>query len=306
MAGDAGERSARIRVMSRGDLRTVLDWAAAEGWNPGIGDDVPFMVADPTGYLVATTPDDDPAISAAISPAAISAAISMVRYGRDFAFLGLYIARPDRRGRGLGWAVWSAGLARLTGRVIGLDGVLAQQDNYRKSGFALAYRNIRHQGPLPVGSIPAGAASGELVDIAAIPFDALSDYDHPCFGAERAHFLAAWIANPESIGLAVMADGHLAGYGVVRRCREGWKIGPLFANGPAEAETLFLGLCGRVGEAGGAGPVVLDTPEVNPAAVALAERHGLTPVFETARMYAGPAPAIDTSRVFGVTSFELG
>ncbi len=33
---------------------------------------------------------------------------------------------------------------------------------------------------------------------------------------------------------------------------------------------------------------------------------GLSPVFETARMYTGPAPAIALDRIFGVTSFELG
>ena len=53
-------------------------------------------------------------------------------------------------------------------------------------------------------------------------------------------------------------------------------------------------------------PLFLDVPEPNRAAVALAERHGMTPVFETARMYRGPAPAEPVERMFGVTSFELG
>jgi len=37
-------------------------------------------------------------------------------------------------------------LKYLEGRNIGLDGVVSQQDNYKKSGFKLAYRNIRHEG----------------------------------------------------------------------------------------------------------------------------------------------------------------
>jgi ribosomal protein S18 acetylase RimI-like enzyme len=52
--------------------------------------------------------------------------------------------------------------------------------------------------------------------------------------------------------------------------------------------------------------IVLDVPQTNAAAVALAERHGMTSVFETARMYTKGAPAIAIDRVFGVTSFELG
>ena len=52
--------------------------------------------------------------------------------------------------------------------------------------------------------------------------------------------------------------------------------------------------------------VFLDTPEVNPAAVALAARHAMAPVFETARMYKNGSPEMRLERCFGVTTFELG
>jgi hypothetical protein len=52
--------------------------------------------------------------------------------------------------------------------------------------------------------------------------------------------------------------------------------------------------------------LTLDIPESNPAAVALAERRGMTSVFETARMYTKEPPALPIEQVFGVTSFELG
>jgi len=45
---------------------------------------------------------------------------------------------------------------------------------------------------------------------------------------------------------------------------------------------------------------------VNSEAVALAERHGMKVVFETARMYRGDRPALPLERVFGITTFELG
>ncbi|MGA7974203.1 MAG: GNAT family N-acetyltransferase, partial [Pseudolabrys sp.] len=41
-------------------------------------------------------------------------------------------------------------------------------------------------------------------------------------------------------------------------------------------------------------------------ALALAEAHGLSPVFETARMYTGAIRELALERVFGVTTFELG
>jgi hypothetical protein len=95
----------------------------------------------------------------------------------------------------------------------------------------------------------------------------------------------------------------MKGYAVARSCVEGWKIGPLFADDDKTAEALFLGICARLPSDG---PVILDVPEPNRTAMRLAERTGLTQVFETARMYAGPAPALDLNRIYGITSFELG
>ena len=52
--------------------------------------------------------------------------------------------------------------------------------------------------------------------------------------------------------------------------------------------------------------VFLDVPEPNTEAVALAQAHGLSGVFETARMYAGDEPACKLKTIYGVTTFELG
>ena len=103
-------------------------------------------------------------------------------------------------------------------------------------------------------------------------------------------------------GWALVEYGRITGYGVVRACRDGAKICPLFADDPGRADLLF-----RLLAASAPGAVIaLDTPEPNAEAVALAGRYGLAPVFETARMYRGPAPELPLSRLFGVTTFELG
>ncbi|MFO1149199.1 MAG: GNAT family N-acetyltransferase [Alsobacter sp.] len=275
-----------IDVMSAADLDLVLGWAAAEGWNPGLADRDAFRRADPEGFYLARV---------AGQPAA---AISVVRYGTDFGFLGLYIAAPPYRGRGIGWATWQAGLAHLAGRTIGLDGVVAQQDNYRKSGFVLAHRNVRFEGlahaDMPGDPRLARIGQGLLPSVLA--------YDRPCFGAMRDAFLVPWLRDDGRQGYAVVEDGAVRGYGVIRACREGHKIGPLFADDPATADLLFRALASTVkGE-----PVVLDLPEPNEEAVALAERLELSPVFETARMYRGPAPDLPLERIYGITTFELG
>jgi hypothetical protein len=50
----------------------------------------------------------------------------------------------------------------------------------------------------------------------------------------------------------------------------------------------------------------LDTPENNPAALALAASHGFTEVFGCACMYHGSAPQLPWGNIYGVTTFELG
>src|SRR5207245_857087 len=120
--------SFRVRVMGPQDIALVLDWAAAEGWNPGLADAGCFASVDPEGFLLGEI---------AGAPAAT---ISVINYDERFAFLGFYIVRPDLRGRGYGWRLWQSGMAHAGARTVGLDGVLAQQENYKKSGFALAYR----------------------------------------------------------------------------------------------------------------------------------------------------------------------
>src|SRR5262249_40564101 len=141
-----------------------------------------------------------------------------------------------------------------------------------------------------------------VVRLAEVPFAAIEADDAMVFPAPRTAFLRRWIAAPGHEGRAILRDGRLAGWGVIRPCRKGHKIGPLVADDRAAAEAVFAALAASVG----GGEVFLDGPEPNADAVALAEAHGLAPVFETARMYTGHIRAVALPRIYGVTTFELG
>jgi len=276
-----------IRTMTRREIDIAVDWAAAEGWNPGLHDADCFHAADPNGFLIGLLGGEP------------VATISVVRSGSSFGFLGFYIVRPEHRGKGHGLQIWNAGLEYLKGRTVGLDGVVAQQDNYRKSGFAFAWNNIRYQGA-GGGDVPADSA---IVPLSAVRFAETSAYDRPFSPAERSRFLRCWIDQPRSVALGIVQNGGLAGYGVMRTCRSGYKVGPLFADDPELADRLFAALKAHAPDGA---PVFLDTPQVNAAALDLATRHGMTVVFETARMYAGNRPEFPMQRLFGITTFELG
>ena len=227
-----------------------------------------------------------------------AATVSCVNYGASFAFLGFYIVRADLRGRGHGLRIWNAAMAHAGTRVIGLDGVVAQQQNYKKSGFALAYANIRYGG---TAALPK-PQQASILPLSDVPLASVEAYDSTVFPASRAAFLRAWIDAPGHVGRALLRDGRLAAWGVMRPCRTGRKIGPLFADDRAAAEAVLAALLA----CGGSSELFLDVPSVNGDAVALAQDLGLAPVFETARMYTGAIPALRLDRVFGVTSFELG
>jgi len=277
-----------IKPMTQEDLQLAVEWAAAEGWNPGVHDAECFYQTDPSGFFMGWL--DGEAI----------AAISVVKYGPSFGFLGFYIVRPDFRGRGYGWQIWQAGLNTLQGRTVGLDGVIDQRSNYLKSGFQLAYRNIRYEG---IGEAVSPPVTDTLVPLSSLPLADVMAYDRPFFPEDRTAFLRCWLTQPDNIAVGVLAGRSLGGYGVLRPCRQGFKIGPLFADTPAQAESLLRHLRAQVPRGQ---PFYLDVPEVNAAAVALAQKYNLTSMFETARMYRPTAPMLPTDRIFGITTFELG
>jgi Acetyltransferase (GNAT) domain len=128
-------------------------------------------------------------------------------------------------------------------------------------------------------------------------------HDAAFFPEDRSAFLRSWIAQRGSTALGAVHGDRLAGYGVIRPCRAGFKIGPLFADDAALADRLLRALAATVSEGS---RVQLDIPAINPAAVALAAAHGLQPVFETARMYTAAPPPLAIDRLYGVTTFELG
>ncbi|MET7453381.1 GNAT family N-acetyltransferase [Streptomyces sp. NPDC005574] len=267
------------------DWPVISGWAAAEGWNPGLSDGPAFFAQDPEGFFLGRV-DGEPV-----------SAISVVNYGPEYAFLGCYLVRPDRRGRGHGLTTWKTALAHAGDRTVGLDGVVAQQDNYRRSGFELAHRTARYTGVPPRSEPPADVRAVRPADLAD-----LVAYDAECCPADRPRFLAHWLTGAGHRAVVRHGGGRVTGYGVIRPGRDALRIGPLFADTPQDARALFSAL---TAETAGR-EIAVDVPGTNAAAVALARQAGLRPSFETARMYTGPVRPHAHDRVYGITTLELG
>jgi hypothetical protein len=279
-----------IRGMTRAELDTLVEWAAGEGWSPGLADAQIFWDADPRGFIAAELGGE------------LIGGGSIVSYESRFGFMGFFIIRPDHRAKGFGQLLWVHRRDLLISRlrspaVIGMDGVFNMQAFYAGGGFVFSNRDLRFEG---VGA--AARPDAALVDLSTVSFAEVARYDAAHFPAPRDLFLKAWITQPGSRALAAVQRGVLRGFGVIRPCRRGFKIGPLFAADAETADALFRGL----GDVAPGEPIFIDVPENNPEAMALAQRHGLREVFGCARMYYGPAPLLPFNEIYGVTTFELG
>jgi GNAT superfamily N-acetyltransferase len=283
--------------MTSSEVDKLVDWAAREGWNPGLHDADLFWATDSEAFIAADLDGE------MIGGGAITS------YDSEFGFMGFFIVRPEYRGKGLGNRIWHARRERLIkrlhpGATIGMDGVFEMQDYYSKGGFVFSHRDLRFCLEIPETGLPQlnSGENGDIVPLAEMAIDDIVSYDRTCFPAARQTFLRGWIGQPDSLALGSVRNGRLTGFGVIRTCREGFKIGPLFSDEVQTADRLFVQLTRfAVGQL-----VYLDVPEKNPAALDLARKYEMAEVFGCARMYLGPAPEVAHQRIFGVTTFELG
>lgn len=272
------------------EFEVLVSWAALEGWNPGLTDTQLFWDTDPAGFYGYF--ENDTLIGGG----------SIVSYAGLFGFMGFFIVHPAHRAKGLGGQLWQLRrdtlLSRLQpGAAIGMDGVVAMQPFYQQGGFEIAFRDERYE---KLGtSYPQNPAVSKLTPA---DYPAVFALDLACFGVPREDFMSRWLASPTAQTFKYSTSQGVAGFAVLRQCQKGFKIGPLFADNQYVAKALYeCCLNAVVGE-----PVYLDIPVCNEAAVAMVRHYEAQYVFECARMYYGMPPITETSKIFGITTFELG
>lgn len=280
----------RFDLLNKEQLTILMDWAAEEGWNPGIYDIEAFWAADHQGYMGCFLGEE------------LIAGGSIVSYSGAYGFMGLFIVKPGYRGKGIGQKLWYLRRQKLLdklsqGAPIGMDGVVAMQPFYEKGGFRIAFRDERYESVGQIFPLHANIMQ-------ALPSEEkeLYTYDQSCFGFDRSAFLKKWLQLPESRVFVYKDKTRISGYAVLRKSQSGFKVGPLFANSPDVAEALYQACLNSVPDE----LVYMDIPMNNMNALSLMTKYGATSIFECARMYHGPEPQIDMNRVYGITTFELG
>ena len=249
-----------IRPVQPVDIPLINDWARREGFAPGTGDIGIYRQTDRQGIWTGCL-DDDPI-----------GCIAGVRYNPAYGFIGLYIVRPDQRGRGYGVQLWRQALD-------------SRPDQ------------------LPATTLPDGL---RLVHGDAIPEPTIQIYDADRELSPRPHFLSDWLHHPAG-DVTALLDGEQTchGFARIRPCLlqqdEGWRIGPLLADSPELAELLIMDLLKAR-----QGLVIIDSPGGNALASPLLHHLGFTPAGRTLRMYRGVMPSRQLDEVYGLACLELG
>lgn len=279
-----------FRALNRKGVEVLVNWAEEEGWNPGLNDAKIFWDTDPDGFIGCYYNSE------------LIGGGSIVSYNGTFGFMGFFIMKPEFRSKGIGRKLWYYRRNKLIdrlkpGAIIGMDGVVAMQEFYKKGGFELAFRDERYERLGETFKIDPDVTSVSENDIKDIML-----YDKDCFGYDRPQFMIPWLKQNQSQAFKYQQGDRLCGFAVLRKTRKGNKIGPLFADNAEAAEELYKAcLNSAKGE-----EVYLDIPMVNKQTVELVSKYNAKYVFECARMYYGSPPEININKVFGITTFELG
>jgi GNAT superfamily N-acetyltransferase len=276
-----------IGTPSVDEIATVVGWAAAEGWNPGLGDVDLIASMIPQPLRVARIAGE------------VVGSVSLASWSDDACFLGFFIVRPEWRRKGIGEALWSQAMSESEGIEIGLDAVPEQVQRYARSGFQAGYRTLAMTGTLdamPLGHGP-DVREGMAADRAAI-----IALDTQAYGSDRGSYLSQWLADPMKQAVVIDGSSGLSAAAVARPTLAGWRIGPVYC----EEVTQFVALVAAFAPHIGNSMVTLQVPETNPRAREAARLLGLRETGYDVRMKRFSAPAPPTASVFGIASLEFG
>ncbi|KAF2465609.1 uncharacterized protein BDR25DRAFT_346126 [Lindgomyces ingoldianus] len=164
-------------------------------------------------------------------------------YPNGTGWVGFFIVNAAYRGNGWGRALWKAleeSYNTTSTAIVGLDGVEAQVNTYRRRGFEdmarikLMVRPSLVEKPLATAR-PKPGGEEQIVDIRDVDTKALAKLDLAHTGLERT---ALWTQDAlffrkDAFGHALLSNSHgttkLSGFVLVRRCEHGHRFGPLYA-----------------------------------------------------------------------------
>jgi predicted N-acetyltransferase YhbS len=246
-----------------------------------------YLALQPDGWLVA------------IAQGRPVGMVGAVDYG-PFAWVGLMAVHAEAQQRGIGSALLQRLLAWLDMRgtpMVLLDATEAGARIYSRFGFVEDDQTYRFQHPSYSRSscLPPGVRPIQPEDVPA-----LTDFDAPIFGANRARVLRALLSEFPGRALLVEGEGRqIAGYLFAQTQR----LGPWVAKRPQDAEMLLQAALSLPYK----GAPLVVVPGMNTTAVEQVERFGFQLVGPHRHMRRGGASSPSRRvAIYGQASFALG
>ena len=113
-----------IKPFTPSDLDVVTGLAREQDFAPGVGDIEIYANTDRQGIWLALK-DNVPV-----------GCIAAVTYNPSYAFIGLFVVKPEHRGQGIGSRLWQHALKTLSSvECIGLEAAVKMVGFYEKAGF---------------------------------------------------------------------------------------------------------------------------------------------------------------------------
>ncbi|MDR0468829.1 MAG: GNAT family N-acetyltransferase [Peptococcaceae bacterium] len=275
-----------IRNFTLPEMVFPMEVAFKEGWNPGLYDGVAFYQADPDGFFLAE------------QDGGMVGGISAVNFDDRLIVIGNHFVLPPYRGQGIGKALWERALLVAGDKSIRVNGLPEGRLFYESYGFQELGNIIRYGGSV----FAEGRISDDVYSAQDISFSQLTDFDAGFFGISRPGFLRTWLATPAMISLCLLKEGELQGWGCMRRCRNGWRLGPVFAKHYEHAEELVRHFAlSTVAE-----NVYMDITDSNVQAIRLAFAMGMTPWEARVKLYRGEYIKEPLDQIFGFTTVDIG
>jgi GNAT superfamily N-acetyltransferase len=255
-----------IRRMTHGDIPAGGQFVQIAAWNQTRGDWERFLRASPEGCFAAEAGGEVVGTTATIS------------YEDRFAWIGMVLVHPERRGRGIGTKLLKTAIDYLADcRIpcIKLDATPEGRRLYAKLDFVREFEIERWE----LQRLP----ESESQVIPGIVTEELLEQDREVFGADRSELLRAIALENPYLVLQTRGQGKLAGYSLGRRGAIADHLGPWVARDGSSARELLNEFLHRSNQA----RVFVDALKSHPWAIDLLRECGFQSSRPLTRMYRG-------------------
>lgn len=276
--------SLRISVMKEADTAFAHSLTEIEKWGYLEDDFKRLICFEPEGCFIAWKNQERVGM------------VTTTSYG-NYAFLGCLIVKQAERGQGIGERLMNHAVEFLKSRgakTIELDGVFAAASLYRKLGFKDKYLSLRFRRKAQSGNDIVSPCSMDTID-------EIVNFDREKTGLNRERMIREYFNRPDALVLAVRREG-IGAYAIARPRSGGFfTIGPMVANGSANAEKLYDSII----EKSGFDDLTIGVPEVNKDAIGILVRKAFQYGQPSLRMYLGDKRNYERY-IFGIFSAEKG